>query len=118
MESSGRNLLFFGHFADLPEHEYIQHVREILDAEENVYEAMTRDIYQMGKVLHKRKYPLLGWSYRVLVLGVSVSTFLFLVENTVGLHHICNCRYCSPDFNRLCMVSISDSISDEEISQT
>jgi hypothetical protein len=36
---------------------------------------MILDIYQMGKLLHEKKYKYLGYSYRIFLAGL-ISTFL------------------------------------------
>jgi hypothetical protein len=42
---------------------------------------MLRDIYQNGQVLRLKKYKLLGWSYRVFLIGLvgSLAAFLWVL---------------------------------------
>jgi hypothetical protein len=77
---SGSNPLFFGHFTALPEDEYVKNLVDILESDETIYETMSRDIYQLGRVLRFRKYRYLGWSYRALVVGGLLSAAVFVAE--------------------------------------
>lgn len=75
------NLLFFGSFARLGEEEYIDRLCAQLQSDELIFEAMARDVYQNGMVLERRKYRLLGWSYRVFLIGLTLSFAAFLAEH-------------------------------------
>jgi len=66
------NILFFGVFTHMDEEEFA--------ADEDVFRLMLRDIYQNGQVLRRRKYRLLGWSYRVFMLGLTLTLASFLIE--------------------------------------
>lgn len=72
------NILFFGHFAQMEEEAFQKELRVIMSSPEEVYRAMIKDIYQMGKVLHEKKYRYLGYSYRVFLLGLIVTFFVML----------------------------------------
>ncbi|MCB0037458.1 MAG: hypothetical protein KDE51_25680 [Anaerolineales bacterium] len=72
------NILFFGHFAHMDEETFQREVRTVMSSREDVYRAMIKDIYQMGKVLHEKKYRYLGYSYRVFLLGLIVTFFVML----------------------------------------
>ena len=71
------NLLFFGHFSELPKERFLLAVAEELKADGSVYEAMARDVYAMGYYLAHFKYRFLRLSYLFFLGG-----FLFaaLVE--------------------------------------
>lgn len=79
------NILFFGHFAQMDEETFQREVRAIMSSPEEVYRAMIKDIYQMGKILHQKKYRYLGYSYRVFLLGLVVTFFVMLFAYFVGL---------------------------------
>lgn len=64
------NPLFFGSFAEMTEEDYMQRMPEVIRTEHNVYRAMMRDIYHLGRVLYTRKYRFLSYSYRVFALGL------------------------------------------------
>ena len=72
------NLLFFGSFTDLSEADYIARLREQVSSDGAVLEVMARDIYQNGKVLRRKKYRLLGWAYRVFLVGLVLSFAAFV----------------------------------------
>ena len=40
---------------------------------------MARDIYQGGTVLQNKKYRMLGWAYRILLLGLVASCASYVV---------------------------------------
>ena len=57
------NLLFFGHFAELPKERFLAEIAEQLKADGSVYETMARDIYAVGYYLAHYKYRYLRLSY-------------------------------------------------------
>ncbi len=71
------NLLFFGHFSELPKDRFLLAVAEQLRADGSVYETMARDVYAMGYYLAHYKYRFLRLSY-IFFLGGFV--FAALVE--------------------------------------
>lgn len=74
------NILFFGVFTHMEEEEFADSVIDELGADEDVFRLMLRDIYQNGQVLRRKKYRLLGWSYRVFMFGLTVALASFLLE--------------------------------------
>ena len=71
------NLLFFGSFTDLGEEEFIQRITARLARDDTIFRTMARDIYQNGCVLRHRKYRMLGWAYRIFLLGLIASAAAF-----------------------------------------
>jgi len=67
---SGRNLLFFGNFAHMKFDEFLDHIAPAINQNEELITAMLRDSYQLGLVLHRKKYRFLQISYRTLLLGL------------------------------------------------
>lgn len=67
------NLLFFGSFIRLSEAEFIEALRAQVHDDEDVLEIMARDLYQNGQILARKKYRLLGYAYRVLLVGLVAS---------------------------------------------
>jgi hypothetical protein len=57
------NLLFFGHFAELPKERFLAEVADALKADGSVYETMAADLYSMGYYLSRHKYFYLRLSY-------------------------------------------------------
>ncbi|AMG73405.1 Pycsar system effector family protein [Sphingopyxis granuli] len=76
------NLLFFGHFAQMGEDEFIAAVKARLRTEEDLYEVMLRDTWQNGVVLARRKYRYLAYAYRLFVVGLTLTFLAFAVEMT------------------------------------
>ena len=74
------NLLFFGSFTRLKEDEYIDAAIDRMKSDEDFYRTMLRDIYQNGVVLERKKYRLLGYAYRIFLLGLTASFVAFLFD--------------------------------------
>jgi hypothetical protein len=83
VRSSRPNLLFFGSFSQLGEDEYIARLCEQMQSDDTIFATMARDNYQNGKVLEHKKYRLLGWAYRVFLVGLTIS-FLAIVGQYVS----------------------------------
>ncbi len=71
------NLLFFGHFAELPKERFLISIADSLRTDAGVYEAMARDVYSIGYYLAHYKYRFLRWSYLFFLGGF---VFAALVE--------------------------------------
>jgi len=78
------NLLFFGFFTQLGEEEYISEMIGRLTSEEEMYRTMLRDLYQNGLVLERKKYKLLGYAYRVFLIGLTASFSAFILAHLRG----------------------------------
>jgi hypothetical protein len=78
--SGAQNLLFFGSFTQIDEADYIERVLDALGSDETVYRTMLHDLYQNGMVLARKKYRLLGYAYRIFLVGLTASFAVFLVE--------------------------------------
>lgn len=76
--SGPSNILFFGSFTQEAEDRYVEMLLEVCGETRTAYEAMARDIYQNGTVLARKKYKLLGYAYRVLLVGLVLSVIAFL----------------------------------------
>jgi len=74
------NLMFFGSFTQLGEEEYIERLMAQLGSDDSIYRTMARDIYQNGTVLARKKYRMLGWAYRLFLVGLTASLTAFVVE--------------------------------------
>jgi hypothetical protein len=72
-ESARPNILFFGTFTHMAEDEFVEELLSRLDSEESLYRTIARDIYQGGMVLQKKKYRMLGWAYRIFLVGLVAS---------------------------------------------
>jgi hypothetical protein len=74
------NLLFFGHFASLDEEQWKARLMEELGRDSAVFETMMHDIYQNGRVLHRRKYRFLAYGYRIFLGGLLLTMLVFAWE--------------------------------------
>lgn len=79
------NLLFFGSFSQLSEEEFVARLLKTVEDHHSVFEAFAHDIYQNGRVLARKKYRLLGYAYRVLVLGLIGSFIAFGLHFAAGI---------------------------------
>jgi hypothetical protein len=85
-----RNILFFGAFSQLSEEAFIERLFASLSDNRAVFETFAHDIYQNGHVLAVKKYRLLGYAYRVLLVGLFLSAAAFvapLVLKLLGFGH-------------------------------
>lgn len=74
------NTLFFGAFAHMHEHDFIDRHMELLDDPEQIRRAMLRDIHQMGTALNNTKFRFLGYAFRVAFIGYALSFGVALFE--------------------------------------
>lgn len=71
------NLIFFGNFHRMSLDDYEWAMDELMQDRDYLYKSLTRDLYFLGKVLH-RKYLLLRYSYYLFVIGLVASIVLFI----------------------------------------
>jgi hypothetical protein len=85
LKSGGKtNLLFFGSFTHIPEEQYLEEVLDQLGSDESIFRTMSRDIYQNGTVLARKKYRLLGYAYRIFLVGLTLSFLAFVFQYFVA----------------------------------
>jgi hypothetical protein len=77
------NLLFFGTFSQMEEEAFIDEVTARLRTEDSIYRTMARDIHQAGTVLAAKKYRMLGWAYRIFLLGLVASCAAFVIQQFI-----------------------------------
>lgn len=73
------NLLFFGHFTELPRDTFEDMLAELARDDARIYGMLARDIYGQGMVLARKKYRLLRWSYLVFFAGISAAAICAVV---------------------------------------
>jgi predicted metal-dependent HD superfamily phosphohydrolase len=71
------NLLFFGNFYKMPLDEYDWAMNEMMKDRDYLYSSMIKDLYFLGKVLH-RKYKLLRITYSIFMVGIVLSVIAFV----------------------------------------
>lgn len=73
------NLLFFGNFFKMGLDEYEWSMKELMNDKEYLYDSLSRDLYFLGKVLHK-KYKLLRLAYYSFVIGLITTSIIFVTS--------------------------------------
>ncbi len=71
------NLLFFGNFHKMPLETFQWGIKEIIKDKDYIYEILTKDLYYLGLVLHK-KYKLLKLTYIIFMIGIISSVIVFV----------------------------------------
>ena len=79
-----RNLLFFGHFSEMSEDEFMHAVEQIVLTDQGIYEAAARDIYSLGVYLHRKKYRFLRYAYVALLTGFILATMVEIYVLTLA----------------------------------
>ncbi len=75
-QNVSRNILFFGHFADMSEDEYLREMEEVLSSDARLYEVAVRDIHSLGIYLYRKKYRFLRFAYVALLFGFILATIV------------------------------------------
>jgi hypothetical protein len=78
LEEARRNLMFFGNFVSLRLDRYEELMGQMFNDSELLYGNMTRDLYNLGKVLD-RKYRFLSVSYNIFMVGFVATVLTFMV---------------------------------------
>lgn len=78
IEEKKVNLLFFGNFHKMPLDQYKSAMADLMNDKEYIYDTMIKDLYFLGKVLHK-KYKILRITYTVFMIGIITSAICFMV---------------------------------------
>ncbi|WP_106793524.1 Pycsar system effector family protein [Aquimarina sp. Aq78] len=78
IEEKKVNLLFFGNFHKMPLDEYKSAMTDLMNDKEYIYDSMIKDLYFLGKVLHK-KYKILRVTYTVFMIGIITSVISFII---------------------------------------
>jgi len=79
------NLLFFANFVRLSESEFVEEMMNLVHQDEDIYRNMSKDIYGLGSVL-TRKFALLRNSYTSFMIGIVVSTIIFIYMGYTNTH--------------------------------
>lgn len=79
VEEKKVNILFFGNFHKMPFEQYKWAIGELITDKSTIYEALTRDLYLLGGVLHQ-KYRLLRITYNTFMVGIIVSVIAFVIS--------------------------------------
>lgn len=80
------NWLYFGDFSRYPAEEFDRNVMRLIRNNEEMEEALSRDLYYLGLSL-ARKYRYLSWCYRVFYVGLFVISIAFIIC-MLATHHL------------------------------
>ncbi len=78
IDEAKKNIVFFGNFVSLKMEKYEELMDEMFNDSELLYGNMTRDLYNLGKVLDK-KYNYLSISYNIFMVGFAATVLTFLL---------------------------------------
>ena len=67
------NILFFGHFAQIPRERFLDEVALRMKSDGSAYQLMANDLYSLRYNLAHYKYPYLRWAYIFLLSGFVVA---------------------------------------------
>ncbi len=73
------NLLFFGNFHKMGLDDFQWAMNEVMKDKDYLYASMTKDLYFLGKVLH-RKYKILRYTYAIFMVGIVISVLAFAIS--------------------------------------
>ncbi len=82
------NLLFFGVFANLEYDEWVAEMNPLLQDPTRAYEAMLREIYEMGVYLGRKKYRFIRIAYTSFLMGLVLSTLALVIVEVVNLARV------------------------------
>lgn len=74
------NIMFFGHFSELPKDEFFRLWGDALRTDAAVYENLANDLYSMGTYLARHKYRYLRFSYVFFLTGFVVAALELMVR--------------------------------------
>ncbi|MDO5607943.1 MAG: DUF5706 domain-containing protein [Capnocytophaga sp.] len=73
------NILFFGNFYKMKKDDFEWGINHLIENEEVLYNSLTKDLYHLGIVLH-RKYKLLRIAYTVFMFGIIISALAYMAS--------------------------------------
>lgn len=76
--SKQTNLLFFGNFLKVSQDRFVEYLAHLKTNQEQLYEDMSMDLYNLGKVI-KEKYDLLTISYNCFLVGIVLTVLSFIL---------------------------------------
>ena len=76
------NLLFFGHFVDLPYEDYEARMIELAQEPTRVFQAQVLEIYQLGQFLARKKFRVLRLAYVTFIIGLVASGIVLLLSTS------------------------------------
>ncbi len=77
----GQNVMFYGNFTNLGEEEYVNEITGLIYKGDELYRAIAKDTYYLGKSINKR-FRMLRNSFNVFLFGIILSVIGFIIGNT------------------------------------
>ena len=77
------NLLFFGNFHKMPQEDYENAMRTMMNDPDYLYSSIIQDIYSLGAVLGK-KYRMVRIAYNLFMFGIVISVVAFAVASVLN----------------------------------
>lgn len=81
------NLLYYGNFHNMNFRDFEWGMLEMLSDGDYLYSTMIRDLYFLGQTLHKKSNRI-RFSLRLFILGLVVSTFVFVAVSSMEDYHL------------------------------
>ncbi|NJC24639.1 Pycsar system effector family protein [Neolewinella antarctica] len=85
IKSKEASLLYFGNFLKLEKSDFVSYLRNIKHDQTSMYDDLSRDLYDLGAVMHK-KYLLLTISYNTFVGGLALAVISFLIVYLLNVY--------------------------------
>lgn len=85
IKSKNASLLYFGNFLKLEKNDFVAYLSNIKLDQSSLYDDLSRDLYDLGSVLHK-KYLLLTISYNTFVGGLALAVISFLIVYLLNVY--------------------------------
>lgn len=76
-DGTTENLLFYGNFNGMEESEYTEKLTSLMYQGDELYKAIAKDTYYLGKTID-RKFKLLRKSFHIFLIGIFLSVFAFI----------------------------------------
>lgn len=83
VQNKKTNLLFFGNFHKMPQEDYENAMRTMMNDPDYLYSSIIQDIYSLGAVLGK-KYRLVRIAYNLFMFGIIISVAAFAVASLLN----------------------------------
>ncbi len=83
VQNKKTNLLFFGNFHKMPQEDYENAMRTMMNDPDYLYSSIIQDIYSLGAVLGK-KYRLVRIAYNLFMFGIVISVIAFAVASVLN----------------------------------
>ncbi len=71
------SLLYFGNFLEIPKQEFVDYLKKLKSDQEELYDSMSLDLYNLGEVL-QNKFKLLSISYNIFMASLILTVLAFI----------------------------------------